>query len=359
MIRGDCTDLQCSQFLKVLPLLTDKSEWKNLSLLPLLVLFVLVVISTPAYSIAQIKTIPNPNINMIAKNAPVSQSFNPAFSSGQANPKIFYSRWGFGVIDFSSSPLEAGTVPDCQVGGAVNPSLNNFNYNYNYYNNNNNNILSLISPEIVVIPNIQSNNMITIGPTAQPGPTFQNLGPNSASVPPVSPLASSLPQPIRSVKVMLPNGFFDERTIIEALQLQPGTYSVVSNNCIVDTLQVPSPSSTSFQTQPATSSAGSPFPGSVQSSAPLPAITSLNAKPSMLLPGSNANSAMTSPSLPFPAQITQTPPSFGLFTQLNGQTILPVGPSSNSAQAPGTFQAPFQLRPVQPLSPPFLQIFPP
>ena len=131
--------------------------------------------------------------------------------SGQANPKIFYSRWGFGVIDFSSSPLGAGTVPDCQVGGAVNPSLNNFNYNYNYYNNNNNinnnnnnniknnnnnnnNILSLISPEIVVIPNIQSNNMITIGPTAQPGPTFQNLGPNSASVPPVSPLASSLPR---------------------------------------------------------------------------------------------------------------------------------------------------------------------
>ena len=65
----------------MLPLLTVKSKWKNLSLLPLLVLFVLIVLSTPAYSIAQINTIPNPNINMIAKNAPVSQSFNPAFKA--------------------------------------------------------------------------------------------------------------------------------------------------------------------------------------------------------------------------------------------------------------------------------------
>ena len=70
----------------------------------------------------QINPIPNPNINMVAKNALVSQPSDSALRSAQAIPKIFYSRWGFGVIDFSSSPLGPGTMPDCQVGG-VNPNL--------------------------------------------------------------------------------------------------------------------------------------------------------------------------------------------------------------------------------------------
>ena len=65
---------------------------------------------------------------MVAKNALVSQPFDSALRSAQAIPKVFYSRWGFGVIDFSSSTLGPGTMPDCQVGG-VNPNFNNYNYN--------------------------------------------------------------------------------------------------------------------------------------------------------------------------------------------------------------------------------------
>ena len=135
--------------------------------------------------------------------------------------------------------------------------------------------------------------MIGVGQPGQPFPTFQQIWLHLVFLAlQASPQTASLQQPIRSVKVMLPNGFLDEPTIIQALQLQPGTYSVVSNNCMVDTLQVPFPHQHQPQIQPAPSSAASLIPPSVQSaSAPLPAITSLNAKPSMLLPRSNANSA--------------------------------------------------------------------
>ena len=350
--------MRCSHFLNVLLLIRDKSGKKILSLLPLLVLCVITLIPTPVYSIMQINPITNPNINMVAKNALVSQPSDSALGSAQAIPKVFYSRWGFGVIDFSSSTLGPGTMPDCQVGG-VNPNLNNYNYNYNFNYNNNNNIIPLASPEIAVISNFQSNNMIGVGQPGQPFPTFQQIAPPSVFGSPASPQTASLQQPIRSVKVMLPNGFLDEPTIIQALQLQPGTYSVVSNNCIVDTLQVPFSSASSPQIQPAPSSAASLIPPPVQSaSAPLLGPAPRNVQPSMLLPQSTTNSPMISPSLPFPAQITQTPPSFGLFTQLNGQTILPEGPSSNSSPTSGTFQSPFQLRPVQPSSP-FPQVIPP
>ena len=218
------------------------------------------LIPTPVYSIMQINPITNPNINMVAKNALVSQPSDSALRSAQAIPKVFYSRWGFGVIDFSSSTLGPGTMPDCQVGGGVNPNLNNYNYNYNFNYNNNNNIIPLASPEIAVISNFQSNNMIGVGQPGQPFPTFQQIAPPSVFGSQASPQTASLQQPIRSVKVMLPNGFLDEPTIIQALQLQPGTYSVVSNNCIVDTLQVPFSSASSPQIQPAPSSAASLIP---------------------------------------------------------------------------------------------------
>ena len=190
--REEYTDLHCFRFLKVLSLLTDKPKWKIIYLLPLLVLCVMTLLPTSAYSILQFNTITSPNANMVEKNALVTQPFNSAFQNAQnaqTIPKVFYSRWGFGVIDFWSSPLGSGTMPNCQIGG-VNPSMNNNNYNFNY--NNNNNILSLTSPEIAVISNLQPNNMIGIGQSGQPVPTFQQMGPLSVFGSPASPLTASM-----------------------------------------------------------------------------------------------------------------------------------------------------------------------
>ena len=237
-------------------------------------------------------------------------------------------------------------MPDCQVGGGVNPNLNNYNYNYNFKYNNNNNIISLASPEIAVISNFQSNNMIAVGQPGQPFPTFQQFGSNQCFCSQASPLDSELTRADSISKVMLPNGFLDEPTIIQALQLQPGIYSVVSNNCIVRHTSSPISHQLHPQIQPATSSAGSPISWICTIHRLRYQNHSNKWKPSMLLPGMKFCHDV--PIASFPPQITQTPPSFGLFTQLNGQTILPEGPSSNSAQAPGTFQSPFQLRPVQP-----------
>jgi hypothetical protein len=363
LISRDYTDLHCFSFLIVLPSLTDKPKWKIISLLPILVLCIITLLPTSAYSILQFNTITRPNANMVENNALVSQPSSSASGDAQTIPKVFYSRWGFGVIDLWSSPVGAGSIPNCQMGG-VNPNLNNFYYNFNHNNNNNNNnnnnILSLASPEIAVIYNLQANNMIGIGQNGQPFQTSQQVAPFSISRSPGSPITATMQQPIRSVKVMLPNGFLDELTIIQALQLQPGTYSVVSNNCTVDTLQVPLSSASSIQTQPAANSAAPQITPPVQSaSAPLLGPGLSNAQPSTLVPQSNSISPVTPPSLPFPAQIIQSPPSFGLPTILNGQTILPGGQSSNSPLTSNTFQSPFQLRPIQPSSPPFPQVTPP
>jgi len=109
--------LQYLHLAENLQLLTGSSKLKILALLPLLALCFITIPPASAYSIMQFRPMTSPNVNMIAKNVPVPvpQPFNQALRTAQAVPKVFYSKWGFGIIDLSNSPIGSGNMPDCQV----------------------------------------------------------------------------------------------------------------------------------------------------------------------------------------------------------------------------------------------------